>query len=1461
MNVKDKLILKKQIEKAKVVSFDVFDTLLFRKTNNPETIFDLVGRCFGIHGFRVMRTNAQNEASRRAFDENGSPHADMDQIYEVLSERTDILVDWSEVKSFEIQIEKDALVANDEMMEIFKFAKEKGKRVVATTDMYLWADTIRSYLENCGYIGFDYIYCSADERAAKFNKALFKVLAEKENVKYSEIIHIGDKQRDDGDFPNEFGINTFIYHKDLDLDKVNKAYSSDIDNGIYKILSDNKKDFWYNLGVEVGGPLYMGLFIWMQNKLKDGDGNKRIFFLSRDGYILFNLFKKMGYTNIEYLYTSRRAMTLASVSDMSHRDLEVLPPYTTGQTVGEILEYLCVNKKDIMHLKEVGFSGYEDIIRNHEDIKRFKKLYILDKDVFLLRAKLERKNALEYLEKIGFTKGDNICFDCGWQGSSQELIESFKKSAGLTNKSYFYYFGIKNSTKSIKQLRGKQYEAFMFDFYKNYALQYDLDRDVALYELFFSSPENTVHYYGYGGSVVLEQGDCDRSMYDKLEKGILDYIESGYPFAQKYNVEFDAESSSGHLKRLISYPTNEEACIIGNLENVDSFTNSKNVTKYLGYIGENSVDLISEIEIYWPEGILVRNDVSDEIKAKVAERFGLNYPRKVPKYNLEDGESLITYQYWMCNNASEKLHETTGPMFSIVVPVYNTCETQLRECIDSILRQNYKNYELVLIDDNSTLQETREVLADYEMLDKVQIIYRTQNGNISIATNDGIEIANGEFIVFMDCDDTIEEDALSCFANAINKNSELDFLYSDEDKLTEDGCIRHYPSFKPDWSPDLFFNIMYTNHLAAYRSSIVKSIGGLRTQYNGAQDYDFTLRFMEHSSNERVGHISKVLYHWRERKESLAFASNSKGYAVEATKNVREAYIKRNNIHAHLEAIPCTSQFRMIYDVTGNPKVCIIIPSKDNFQVLCDCINSINKFCDYTNYEIIVVDNGSTISNRTKIEEFLVETKCKYIYKKSVFNFSAMCNLGAEYSDGEFLLFLNDDVEMFQKDWLSRMLGQAQQPHTGAVGAKLFYTDSTLIQHGGLANHVDGPTVVYYRQNDFWMQYGAKNWYDADYIAVTGACLLVDAKKFKEVGGFNEQLPVAYNDVDLCFKLVDAGYYNVQRNDVMAWHHESLSRGEDREDDLKILRLGKELANLKSSFPQYESKDPFINDNVDYLTNVLCLKKAVGHPKIFSLNTSYSVEGNLTIDSLSIGNSVRISGWAYIEGQPYSKKTKRYLLLKDIYGTCMAFEAIPVSRRDVAECFHNDDMEYCGFIGSIDVGSLRMDIMQYDLGVLTISPEGRKIITWGGRTELKGKCDINNKLISFERRVNEKINLKSEQVEWGVDQLEYDEKNDCYKVKGFAFKRNSKNSLYKISLLVLDEKNNGLELAMNREERFDVSIYYPEEHFVLNSGFSCNVYKCLLENATQYNFYLRFKNVCDESDIQDVWVRSIRGDV
>ncbi len=1324
MNVRELNDIKRKINRADVVSFDVFDTLIFRMTNTPETVFDLVGNKFQIPNFRKLRMDEQNRASIQLAEKYGYPHANMDEIYEALSEHTEIPVDWDEVKAFEIQLEKDTLVQNAEMYEVFQYAKSVGKRVVATSDMYLFAATLRDILNNCGYSEIDKVYCSADERKAKFNTELFLTLAEQENVEYGHILHIGDNVSADVEIPRRFGIKTYQYKKVWEEAKVRSAQGTSIDVGLYKILYNEEKGFWYNLGVEIGGPLYMGLYRWLSGKIKKKD---KIFFLARDGYNLYELFRHCGYENAEYLYTSRRALMLAAVQNFTEEELLDLPPFTFGQTVKEILDYLCISIDDIVHLKDAGFESFDDLIMSVEDMRKFQKLYHLDKAVFMRACEKERKNALQYFKRIGFHEEDSAVFDCGWSGSSQQLIENFKTVTGITTKNKFYYFGIKNNSRSHRKIGRFFHEEFLGNFYTNHTINGQLDGLEVMYELFFSAPHESV--FGYEmGSPVFEVGKGDMHKQEILQ-GILDYIDLGIQFVEKYDIEYSPEMSLGHLQRLIYNPTREEAITIGDVPNVDGFARNGNVDQRLAYITNDDFENNNHVEIWWLQGFFKRPDVSEELKKKVAAYRGINYQcEEKSMYNLESPYNLYKYCRWMKqygNLSYENQKLEYNPFISVVMPVYNTIEIQLTEAIESVLNQTYREFELILVDDCSTWDCVLPVLRRYEENSHVTVIYRKENGHISKATNDGLAVARGDFIAFMDCDDIIEPNTLYEFAKKLNENSELDFIYSDEDKITEDGLIRHMPFFKPDWSPELFMSMMYTNHLAMYRTEIVRCVGGLRSEFNGAQDYDFTLRFMEHTSNSRVGHIPKVLYHWRERKESVATSLGAKDYATEATKVGKEEAMLRRGLKGYMEPISGMHQYRPVYNVQGNPKVSIIIPSKDHPEVLRRCIRSIRKFTQYTNYEIIVVDNGSNLDNKMLYEEILKAHECIYVYEPCEFNFSKMCNIGEKKAKGSYLLFLNDDIEMIQEDWLNRMLGQAQLEHVGAVGAKLFYPESTVIQHSGISNILEGPSHDFLKQEDTCPLYFGFNVVDRNVIAVTGACLLLSKTKFKKVGGFDEAYPVAYNDIDLCFKLHEVGLYNVIRNDVVAYHYESLSRGIDDLDENKMLRLQRDKERLYANHPGLWRMDPFLNPNVHTYGAVLDIPEEPDAVKLVC-QLEGKIGGYGAIDTFEENDFIKINGWSIVEECRDNTKVERNLIISTKFGQNYLVPLTSLYREDIYRGYgHRKDYIMAGFECKFSGASLSIDFSECQFTIQTIDSDGNKFLyvlpPWSGFK----KCNTN----------------------------------------------------------------------------------------------------------------------------------------
>lgn len=516
------------------------------------------------------------------------------------------------------------------------------------------------------------------------------------------------------------------------------------------------------------------------------------------------------------------------------------------------------------------------------------------------------------------------------------------------------------------------------------------------------------------------------------------------------------------------------------------------------------------------------------------------------------------------------------PKFSIVVPVYNTPSGLLMDLVNSVFAQWYPHWELVLVDDASSSESLQHELASLDD-PRIHIVRLDENQGISAATNAGVAAANYEWIVFADHDDLLTADSIFELARCIERESP-DFIYSDEDKLDEQGHFVQ-PHFKPDWSPDTMMSTMFTGHISCVRKALFEQLGGLRSEVNGCQDWDFVLRLAE--ITQSFCHIPKVLYHWRIIPASVAADLAAKPYVLAASQKVREDALLRRGLTGQVEAVEqVPGYFRVNYLPQNNPLISIIIPTRDHKEILQRCIESIERKSRYRHFEVIVLDNGSqdraTLALLAALEK---ENRVRVIRHDLPFNFSELNNIGAKAAQGELLLFLNDDTEVLTDDWLERMAGYAQLPHVGAVGAKLLYPNND-IQHAGIINLADGPGHAFLNTSADNPGYLMRNLLEYNWLAVTGACLMIEAKKFHAIGGFDERFPVAYNDVELCFRLADAGLYNVVCQAVQLRHYESQTRGLDHLDAAKRQRLKDDMRRLYSVHPRYFQYDPFHNLNL-----------------------------------------------------------------------------------------------------------------------------------------------------------------------------------------------------------------------------------------------------------------------------------------
>ena len=519
---------------------------------------------------------------------------------------------------------------------------------------------------------------------------------------------------------------------------------------------------------------------------------------------------------------------------------------------------------------------------------------------------------------------------------------------------------------------------------------------------------------------------------------------------------------------------------------------------------------------------------------------------------------------------------TNKPVFSIIMPVYNVDERWLRKAIESVKQQVYPYWELCIADDASTKEHIKAVLNEYAAVDKrIKLLFREQSGNISAASNSALTIATGEYMVLLDNDDELTVDALYENAKLINKHPDADFIYSDEDKI--DAHNKHFDAwFKPNWSPEYLLSYMYTCHLSVYRKQLVDKVGGFRSPFDGAQDYDLCLRITERT--KAIYHIPKILYHWRTIGSSTAANPLSKQYAYEAGRKAVEEHIQRTLGTGTVSFTDYYGVYKVNHSIRGNPLVSIIIPSAGkwatihgkNVCLLENCIDSVLERSSYQKLELIVVD-GNDVSPETIT--YTQNRGVKWVHCNDPFNFSQRINIGVQASSGEYVLMLNDDIEIITPDWIEQLLWLAQQQSIGAVGAKLI-TEKKQVQHAGIILEEVSPGHIFYGLPDIGQGYLNGFCAYRNYLAVTGACILVSRAKYDAVNGLNELFPVNYNDVDFCLKLHQLGLRNVFSPHAVLYHYESISRGKGFKAE-ELLKFTKAWETYEPAF-----SDPYHNPNL-----------------------------------------------------------------------------------------------------------------------------------------------------------------------------------------------------------------------------------------------------------------------------------------
>jgi glycosyltransferase involved in cell wall biosynthesis len=530
-----------------------------------------------------------------------------------------------------------------------------------------------------------------------------------------------------------------------------------------------------------------------------------------------------------------------------------------------------------------------------------------------------------------------------------------------------------------------------------------------------------------------------------------------------------------------------------------------------------------------------------------------------------------------------------SPLISVLLPVYNSNLRWLRRAILSVQKQLYPRWELCIVDDASTDRKLWPFLKRCARRDpRIKVMRRTENGHISVASNDALHLANGDFVALLDHDDELAPTALYFVALALNQNRDLQLLYSDEDKVDAQNR-RSEPYFKSDWNPELFLAQNFISHLSAYRTDLVRRLGGFRIGFEGSQDYDLALRCIEQIPPKDIEHLPWVLYHWRTTDESTASCATAKPYAQQAAQRAVQEHLDRTGITGTV--VPTHGVYLQTkYAVPpGRPMVSIVIPTRDQASSLKKCIDSIFHKTDYRTFELIILDNESC-DNETL--EFLAELKKHervHVERiESAFNYSRLNNRGVELSHGSFIALLNNDVEVINDDWLSEMVSRAMQSEVGMVGARLWYPNG-MIQHGGVilgAGGIAGHAHAGLRRDD--PGYFARAHLAQNVSAVTAACALVRREVYLQLGGFDENLAVTFNDVDFCLRLRQAGYRIVWTPHAELIHHESASRGFD-DSTPKQNRFLSEVDYMNSKWGDVLQRDPFYNPNLSLGENLFTL--------------------------------------------------------------------------------------------------------------------------------------------------------------------------------------------------------------------------------------------------------------------------------
>jgi len=526
---------------------------------------------------------------------------------------------------------------------------------------------------------------------------------------------------------------------------------------------------------------------------------------------------------------------------------------------------------------------------------------------------------------------------------------------------------------------------------------------------------------------------------------------------------------------------------------------------------------------------------------------------------------------------------TWRPLISVIMPVYNPQKKVLREAIESVRHQLYPDWELCIADDASSAPHVTEILREFAYIDqRIKWLRRPHNGHISAASNSALTLATGEFVALMDHDDLLSERALYEVAAALNEDRQLDILYSDEDQIDAKGR-RSSPYFKTDWNIDLLLGHNMISHLGVYRRSLVTKVGGFREGFEGSQDYDLALQCADAISPGRIRHIPSILYHWRRAYGPASYSEARLAQCAEAARRAIADHLMRRGEKADVlphPEVPIWSRVkRKLPDPA--PLVSLVVPTRDRSDLLRTCMEGVLERTSYPALEVLIVDNDSVEAATLDLfEELQADSRVRVLKYHGAFNFSAANNFAVAQARGSIIGLINNDIEIIHADWLNEMVSFVHLNEVGAVGAKLMYPDG-MVQHGGVVLGVGGVANHFnHLLSAADPGYFGRNVFVSGVSAVTAACLLIRKTVYEEVGGFNEvDLPVAFNDVDFCLRVMSAGYRNVWTPHAKLCHHESASRGSDMMPE-NITRYRREIDYMRKTWGDRLERDPFYNINL-----------------------------------------------------------------------------------------------------------------------------------------------------------------------------------------------------------------------------------------------------------------------------------------